>query len=98
MAAGSFYKTKEWHKARAVRLKIDGHRCVVPGCPSAATVVDHVVELSSGGLPYDPRNLRSLCPSHHNQAHREKPHGGARNARFVVKGCGPDGWPLDPGR
>jgi len=43
-------------------------------------------------------NVRTLCPEHDNQAHREKGNSRmGRDARFVVRECAVDGMPLDPG-
>lgn len=56
-------QTSRW---RAVRLRIldrDGHVCQIrgDGCTHVARTVDHVVAVSDGGDPYDPRNLRAAC-------------------------------------
>jgi 5-methylcytosine-specific restriction endonuclease McrA len=57
------YWSREW---KAVRLRVlvrDAWTCKIrgPGCTLVANTVDHVVALSDGGPPYDPRNLRAAC-------------------------------------
>ena len=58
-----------------------------------ATEVDHIVAMAVGGAPFDQKNLRSLCKSHHSQKtaiidglHRTK-------AKPLVT-TGVDGWPV----
>jgi 5-methylcytosine-specific restriction protein A len=82
-------------------LKRDGYRCVVcridvssPG----ASRVDHVKPRKTHPhLALDLTNLRTLCPDHDNQSHREKGSGSPnRDERFVIRGCDETGWPIDP--
>ena len=74
--AGSVYNTDEWKALRLATLKRDHFRCqlVLPGCERRATIADHVVPRSAGGVDalY---NLRATCRACHNGAHPEK--GGA---------------------
>jgi 5-methylcytosine-specific restriction protein A len=95
-----FYLSKEWRTARLAVLKRDGYRCVVCRCSVAGkgqARVDHITPRSQGGAALDLTNLRTLCATHDNQSHREKPAGGGpRVERFIVKGIDADGRPLDP--
>ncbi len=54
-------------------------------------VADHV-EAHKGDLSlfYDPNNLQSLCPDHHDR------HKQAEEARGFSEERGIDGWPVDP--
>jgi hypothetical protein len=82
-------------------LARDGFRCVVCGCSvvgKGQARVDHIKpRRTHPHLAFVLSNLRTLCAKHDNQAHREKGCGGSaeRDERFVVKGCGADGWPVD---
>jgi 5-methylcytosine-specific restriction endonuclease McrA len=62
--------------------------------------VDHIKPLRTHPhLGLSLANLRSLCPNHDNQSHREKRRGSgaARAEKFVIAGCDANGMPLDPG-
>ena len=92
-----FYLTKEWRALRHFVLRRDGYCCTicrinVLGAGQAR--VDHVRAIKDGGAPLDPANLRTLCARCDAQAHREKGHGGPRDARFG--GSDSRGWPIDP--
>lgn len=53
-----------WSRVRRQILEQAAWTCQVrtPGvCTVAATQVDHVIPLSSGGSPYDEANLRASC-------------------------------------
>lgn len=90
-----YYRTHAWRQLRATRLKLDGGMCTVPGCPNRATHVDHVVSRRNGG-PDTLANTRSLCRDHDQQV-KERPDGKRANkGKFTVRGCRPDGTPLDP--
>lgn len=55
-------------------------------------VVDHIVpHRGDPDLFWDPVNLQTLCPDHHDVVKQREEVHGFSNAR------GPDGWPLDPG-
>lgn len=81
-------------------LRRDHFRCVVCGIYVGGrkqSRVDHIRSVKDRpDLALSLANLRTLCAAHDNQAHREKGLGGSskRVERFVVQGCGPDGWPL----
>jgi 5-methylcytosine-specific restriction endonuclease McrA len=90
-----FYRTRHWLKLRAARLRIDGDRCVVPGCGQPAKYVDHVVPRRDGGADALP-NLRSLC-AYHDNAIRQDRHGKRRmSGKLYVRECNADGSPRDP--
>jgi 5-methylcytosine-specific restriction endonuclease McrA len=100
--AAGFYDTTAWREAREAALRRDHYCCTICGCDISGrgqARVDHVKPLKTHpelGLSLD--NLRSLCTTHDNQAHREKGRGGgsARVEKFVVTGCDAEGRPLDP--
>ena len=95
MPGDPFYKTMAWQSLRAAALRRDGYRCVVPGCRTRATHVDHVIPRRRGG-PDVLSNLRSLCKEHDNQV-MQGPSGQRRSGgRPHMKGCDADGMPLDP--
>jgi len=95
-----FYNSPQWLTLRRACLKRDHYRCVVCNISVAGkgqARVDHIKpRKQSPELALDLANLRTLCPLHDNQSHREK---GARSPirdeRFVVRGCDAEGWPLD---
>ncbi len=60
--------TRRFTELRRQVLARDGGMCRImgPTCTRIATEVDHIVEVSAGGAPYDPKNLQSVCgPCHH---------------------------------
>jgi 5-methylcytosine-specific restriction endonuclease McrA len=90
-----YYLSTHWKRLRAARLKMDGNRCVVPGCGQRATTVDHIKRRRDGGLDVL-SNLRSLCDEHDRMV-KERPSGKRANAgKLVVRGCFADGSPRDP--
>jgi len=97
--ADPFYTAPAWRALRRAALRRDGYRCVVCDCdvsaPGAARV-DHIkTRRERPDLALVLANVRTLCPEHDNQAHREKGQGGGpRVERFVLRGCDADGWPL----
>lgn len=58
-----------------------------------ATEVDHKVTIMAGGHPFDQRNLRSLCKSHHSQK-TIMLDGQHRGSGKCLVTTGPDGWPI----
>lgn len=97
------YGDPRYYRWRALVLKRDGYRCTVCGADvrgRGKARAHHVTPLKAGGAPFDPANGVTLCNEHHEQAHRERARGGGgpNDARFVVRGCDADGWPLDPSR
>lgn len=100
--ADPFYHSPQWRLLRREALRRDGYRCVVCGCdvsaPGAARV-DHIkTRRERPDLALALGNLRSLCSCCDAQGHREKGSGGGKRVeRFVLRGCGPDGWPHSRG-
>jgi 5-methylcytosine-specific restriction endonuclease McrA len=98
--ANGFYDTPEWKSLRLAALQRASWRCTICGvCVAGArnARVDHVKPLSTHPhLALTASNLRVLCPACDNQAHREKWRGKnatEREEKFVLRGCGLDGWP-----
>ena len=52
-----------WGDVRSQVLQRDKHKCVV--CGEAADEVDHIIEKVRGGPMFDPKNLQTLCKTHH---------------------------------
>jgi 5-methylcytosine-specific restriction endonuclease McrA len=98
-----FYYSPAWRKLRKAALIRDGYRCQVCGrnvSGKGMARVDHIKPVRTAPhLALSLANLRSLCPLHDNQGHREKPRGSgaARVENFVIGGCDARGVPLDPG-
>lgn len=62
--------------------------CSKQGRVTAATVPDHIIALTNGGVD-DETNLQSLCAEHHRQKT-------ARDLGSTPKRTiGPDGWPIE---
>ena len=69
----SVYKSRAWLAVRPVVLERDRWLCQIrlPGCKERATAVDHIIELSAGGDPYDLSNLQAACgPCNSSKARR----------------------------
>jgi hypothetical protein len=78
-----YYKTRQWRRLRAARLRLDNHTCIVAGCGKRAVVVDHIVRRQDGGAD-SIANTRSLCQV------KDRPSGQRANAgKLTVKGCFP---------
>lgn len=95
------YHSPEWRAIRILALRRDGYRCVICRCSVAGkgqARVDHIHAVKTHPhLALTLSNLRTLCPAHDAQAHREKGGtGGPRNARFVIRECDASGMPSDP--
>ena len=92
--ARSTYNTKAWKFTRLRQLSEAPH-CAHCGRP--ATQVDHIVPVESGGHPFDPENLQSLCQSCHSSKTAIADGGyGNKKKRGLIKGCDIHGMPLDP--
>ena len=96
----SFYPSRAWKQLRLLALRRDHWRCTVCGIHVGGprrSRVDHIKPARTHPeLALTLSNLRVLCPSCDNQSHREKWRGKnatEREERFVLRGCGPDGWP-----
>jgi 5-methylcytosine-specific restriction enzyme A len=85
------YKTPAWRALRRAHLR-DHPLCVMcerQGIICAGSVADHVIpHRGDRALFFNPRNLQTLCATHHNQTKQswEK-----RNTPEI----GADGWPVD---
>lgn len=90
--ARRIYNLKTWKYVRLSKLSAAPY-CEHCGAP--ATQVDHITPVESGGHPFDQDNLQSLCQSCHS-AKTAAEDGGFGNRRGRVRGCKPDGTPLDP--
>lgn len=96
---GTIYNTQRWRDVRLIALQRDGYKCRVCGADvrgKQKARVDHIHSVKTHPhLALELWNLRSLCTTCDNQAHREKGlGGGARIQRFVPIGVGVDGWPI----
>lgn len=62
------YGTSRWRRVRLRVLQRDEYRCrIVEGCPTPATVADHVIPVHPGmsdELFFGHRNLRAGCRPH----------------------------------
>ena len=90
----ALYKTKAWKALRLSQLTREPlcRMCKEQGNTTAATIVDHrSPHKGDVGKFFDPSNLQSLCPPHHNGAKQSEERTG------IAKGCDTNGWPLDPG-
>jgi len=86
-----FYNTKTWKHIRKVKLITD------PMCEDCkvkpATDVHHIKSINSGGSKTDLLNMAALCHECHSKRTLYERFG---IDRIPVKGCRPDGTPLDP--
>ena len=87
------YNSRAWRRARGMQLALHP-RCQL--CRRRkATQVDHIKPVASGGHPFDPRNLQSVCAPCHSRKTAGQD-GGFGNRMGRIKGCAVDGSPLDP--
>jgi 5-methylcytosine-specific restriction endonuclease McrA len=92
-----FYSSPLWRAFR--RAFLCRHPlCVVAGCTTPATHVDHTRSRRAGGAPFDPANCRALCPAHHNAktARLDQPGRCANHHPLRAPGCDAAGWPRAP--
>jgi 5-methylcytosine-specific restriction protein A len=85
-----WYKTARWQKLRRAHLKAHPlcQMCADMGRTTQAAIVDHVrPHRGDEGLFFDPTNLSSLCPPHHDGTKQRLERG-----RMQV-GLSADGWP-----
>ena len=99
--ADPFYTSPEWRALRLQALRRDGWRCVICRCSVAGkgqARIDHIKSYRTHPeLALMLSNLRTLCPAHDNQSHREKgSRARQRRERFVIGGCDASGVPADP--
>jgi 5-methylcytosine-specific restriction endonuclease McrA len=90
------YKTPEWEALRQAHFKADPRNRFCSMCLEArvrrrANIVDHIKpHHGKRELFFDPRNLQTLCPTHHNRFKRREEHG------RILSGCDADGIPTNP--
>jgi len=96
----TLYGSLAWKRLRLATRRRDRFRCVVCGADVSALGAarsDHIISVyERPDLALVASNIRTLCVEHDNQAHREKGHGKARDARFVNRGADASGMPRDP--
>jgi len=68
----NIYATRRWRGIRRARLRLDPYcscdtDCCPDGCFRFANVVDHIIGLAEGGLPYDLDNTQSMAADCHNR-------------------------------
>ena len=92
-----FYTSLQWRVFRRAFLRRHPG-CVISGCPTPATHVDHKRTRRSGGAPFDPENCQSLCQSHHSAktARLDQPSRRASHKPLRAIGCDAHGLPLAP--
>lgn len=90
-----FYGSAMWRKARATQLRTHPYCevCLALQMYVRGTEVDHRRAIMAGGHPFDPRNLRTLCKSHHSQK-TIMIDGQHRDSGKPLVTTGPDGWPI----
>ncbi|MBI1207225.1 MAG: hypothetical protein GC191_08045 [Azospirillum sp.] len=94
--AGDLYRDPRYRAWKTAVFRRDGWRCQVCGRDVGGRkqgVAHHVKPVKAGGAAFDPANGITLCNRHHEQAHRERRHGGGgvNIARFF--GCDARGVP-----
>lgn len=57
--------TPRWQALRHVILERDGWACRACGTRRGRLEVDHIRSVRTGGAPYDPANLQTLCSRCH---------------------------------
>ena len=88
------YGTKQWRYARLEKLSAAP---VCEMCGALADQVDHIKPIEVGGAPFDQGNLQSLCQKCHSAKTAAEDHGfGNKRGKYRMRGCKPDGTPLDP--
>lgn len=91
------YNTAAWKRLRKAKLHRDPLCEYCPaGTLTSATCVDHEKAISDGGDPFDWSNLRSACDPCHSRKTARGTEAGAVKSDRPMKGCNPDGSPLDP--
>jgi 5-methylcytosine-specific restriction protein A len=93
MSRDPFYNTRTWKRLRKVKLLTDPLFEVCNVKP--ARDVDHIKAINAGGERTAWSNLQSLCHECHSRKTLYIERMG--KDRVPVKGCKPDGTPLDPG-
>lgn len=93
------YNTARWQRLRAAKLASSPlcEDCLAIDLVVAADTVDHRHAISAGGEAFPPLDeLSSKCtPCHSRKTARGEEAGQAKTDK-PMKGCKPDGSPLDP--
>jgi len=63
-AGSSVYNTEKW-KTLSVKIRRKHPYCFICSKKDVKLYVDHIIELSDGGQPYELSNLQVLCASCH---------------------------------
>lgn len=91
------YNTTAWQRVRSLKLSTTPmcEPCEARGRHVPANTVDHITSITRGGEPFPPLSgLMSMCHICHNTKTNAVDRAGGKGVRF--KGCGPDGFPIDP--
>jgi 5-methylcytosine-specific restriction protein A len=85
------YNSRQWKALRRYQLMKEPLCCYCrqQGYVTSATVVDHIQpHRGDRALFMDPKNLQSLCETHHNSAKQKE------EIRGESIAIGKDGWPI----
>lgn len=93
------YNSARWQRLRAAKLAHDPlcEDCGRAGRTTIADCVDHKVPISGGGDVFPPLDrLSSKCTACHSRKTARGEEAGAVRTDKPMKGCSPDGLPIDP--
>lgn len=95
MPNDSFYLSRPWKEARAKHLRMEPYCrfCALLKIKTQGQEVDHITAIEKGGLPFDQRNLRTLCKTHHSQKTFTLDKKSSKPGRKLVI-TGEDGYPI----
>ena len=102
MPNAAYYHSQHWRALRAEAIRRAGGCCSVPGCGSTYRLTaDHYPMTrpcdATGPTSADTlANLRVLCGNHDAQVKELASGKRRRDGKPTVRGCRPDGTPLDP--
>lgn len=65
-APSKIYTTERWARLRKMILA-QQPICIVSGCNSPASHVDHIIGINEGGPSFDINNLQGMCHSCHSR-------------------------------
>jgi 5-methylcytosine-specific restriction enzyme A len=87
-----------WQRARKRQLAREPlcRACEAEGHATAASDVDHVEPISTGGAVWSASNLQSLCKAHHSIKTNQYDLKGRDWRAYERRGCDEHGVPLDP--
>jgi hypothetical protein len=88
------YSTMRWQRVRKRQLLLQPlcTTCLAEHRITQAVEVDHIQTIKSGGAPFDPRNLQSMCHSHHSMKTNYDMQG-KDFSTYALRGCNEDGSP-----